>query len=116
MHGYAAIDTGTRSSAIDVGVMRALNIQPTGSQGWLGVTSKRSLNCPIFSASLYFLTSTNMEPLVLADFVGLHLEFGIDDPEIPGKPIIALLGRAALVNYLMIYDGPESSITLIRRQ
>jgi len=55
-----------------------------------------------------------LEPLVLADFIAMRLEWEIT-PEIPGKPSIALLGRAALVNYVMIYNGPESSITLIRR-
>jgi len=37
------------------------------------------------------------------------------EPEIAGKAIIALLGRAALTRYVMIYNGVESTITLIRR-
>jgi len=81
----------------------------------LGVTSKERLDAPVFDASLMF-PGSNVGELTLADFIVVHLEFGIDDDEIPGRPIIALLGRAALTRYVMIYSGPESWITLMRRQ
>jgi hypothetical protein len=32
------------------------------------------------------------------------------------KPVVASVGGAALVHYVMIYNGPGPSITLIRRQ
>jgi hypothetical protein len=79
------------------------------------VTSPQRVHAPIFAATVRF-PGSNVSELTLADFAGLNSEFGIDDPEIPGKPIIALLGRTALVDYVMIYDGPASSITLIRRR
>jgi hypothetical protein len=49
----------------------------------------------------------------LADLVDVNLESEIT-PEVPGKPVVALLGRAALVKYVVIYDGPKSSTTLRR--
>jgi hypothetical protein len=111
--GYACIDTGTAHSVVDLDVMRALEIPPVGRRRAKAVHSTEIWTAPLYSATLIF-PGSNVPDLTLADFIGAHLEWETD-PEIPGKTIIALLGRAALTRFVMIYDGPTSSITLIRR-
>jgi hypothetical protein len=114
VEGYCCIDTGSRVTIIDLGVMEHLQIEPSSTLGAvaLGPASRTAFRAPVFAARMEF-PGSNLEPLVLGDFVGAAVQW--DEPDLPGKPIIALLGRSALVNYVMIYNGPESSITLIRR-
>jgi len=113
--GWACVDTGTAHPAIDMGAAKRLGLQPCGTRGMQGIVSAERLDAPLFAATLTFPPNLNLEPLVLCDFLGVHLEWD-GDPEIPGKPIIVLLGRAALMRYTVIIDGPTSSITLIRRE
>jgi hypothetical protein len=114
VRGYCCVDTGTKFSCIDVAAMGALGIEQVGTTKLQGMTSTEPANVPVFGAMLTF-PGSNVEPLILADFIGVNLEWGGGTPEIPGKPIIALMGRAALVNYVMVYNGPVSTITLWRQ-
>ena len=113
LSGYAAVDTGSAHSCVDVDVMAALGLEPCGSRRAKGMHSKQILPYPLYAATLRF-PGSRVADLILADFVGVHLEWEADQ-EIPGKPIIVLLGRAALLGYTVIIDGPTSSITLIGR-
>jgi hypothetical protein len=110
--GHAVIDTGSAITIVDAAVMTELGIEPSGTWGalGLGVAERTRLEAPVYAARLEFPGSI-LEPLTLRDLPGLAVEWESS----PGKRIIALLGRAALVNVVMIYDGVDGSITLLPR-
>jgi hypothetical protein len=110
VRGFAMVDTGIRMSAIAVEVMNELGIEPEGHKTMFGITSPHPTSAPLFGASLTF-PNADIPDLILRDFLGLNLFC-----EIPGKNVIAILGRAALSGFVMVYDGgPQPTITLIRR-
>jgi hypothetical protein len=111
--GFACLDSGTKCSAIDIEVMEALAISPMGTTAMKGVASKQAADVPIFAATLMF-PGTNVPDLVLADLIGMHLEWG-GIPEIAKEPIIVLLGRSFLMRYTVVIDGPTMSVTLFHR-
>jgi hypothetical protein len=72
-----------------------------------GCSSPEVMESPVFPARLIF-PGSGMPELLLADFVGMHLEH---DDDASGLPTIALLGRTALSRLVMIYDGGKGSVT-----
>jgi hypothetical protein len=109
--GFCCVDTGSKLSAIDIGVMHRLQIEAWDYAKLVGCSSREPVQTPLFAARLSF-PGSGLPDLTLADFVGAHLGYC----EAKGQPTVALLGRAALSRFTMLYDGVTSTVTFFRRQ
>ena len=54
LSGYAAVDTGTAHTCVDLDVMAALGLAPCGSRRAKAVHSKQILPYPLYAATLRF--------------------------------------------------------------
>jgi hypothetical protein len=105
VQGYALIDTGASTSAIDDRVMRVLEIpildeMPT-------VTPHGESFSNVYNASISF-HGLELLDIPLEGALGCYFgEFATDAPK-----IIMLLGRDLLRRFTLHYDGPQSQVTI----
>ena len=105
--GMALIDTGATRSAVDETVITALGVQPIGvvRVGTAGGMVDQSL----YSAKFSF-PGSNLPSMEFAQLTGVNLQ-GHVVPHL-NVPLIALIGRDILSQFVMIYNGPAAGLTL----
>jgi predicted aspartyl protease len=105
--GLALIDTGATCSAVDDSVVQALGVQPIGvvNVGTAGGIRQQA----VYSARFSF-PGSNIPAMEFAQLTGVDLR-GHVVPHL-SIPLIALIGRDILSKFVMIYNGPNASITL----
>jgi hypothetical protein len=103
--GYALIDTGASATAVDEDILKQLSIVPID----LMATSTPSGDGKsfVYPAKITF-PGLNLNDLAMARVIGSKLKWQTVD----GKEIIMLLGRDLLRFFLMIYNGPGTTLTL----
>lgn len=102
--GVALIDTGATNTCVDHNVISGLGVKSVGviNSGTAGGSAQMNL----FPARLKFPNEN------------LNLEFtscagvSLDGQTAMGLPIIALLGRDVLSNFILIYNGPAGMYTI----
>jgi hypothetical protein len=105
VQGYALIDTGASSTAVDEKIISGLNIIPIDSIPTSTPTGHgRSF---VYPAKVSF-PGLNLGDVRMDRVIGCELNWQCAD----GREVIMLLGRDILKHFLMIYNGPGSSISL----
>ncbi|MGD0773817.1 MAG: aspartyl protease family protein [Candidatus Solibacter sp.] len=105
--GMALIDTGATRSAVDDTVIKTLGVQPIGIVK-VG-TAGGMVNQSLYSAKFSF-PGTNLPAMEFAQLTGVNLQ-GHIVPHL-NAPLVALIGRDILSQFVMIYNGPAASLTL----
>lgn len=97
--GWALLDTGATSTAVDDSVVSSLGVMP------IGVAQVGTAGGP---------TTHPVYPIRLQiQGVGLAIDFGrVTGAPLKGMGLVALIGRDVLSNMILIYDGPSSEFTL----
>lgn len=104
--GYALVDTGASTSAVDDVVLQQLRVLPIGVT--LVSTAGGQVNQPRYPGCLSF-PGTHLPRLEFTRLLGVDLT-GYRTDE--GRTIIALLGRDVLRNFVLIYNGQDAYFTL----
>jgi len=104
--GFALFDTGATFSAIDNGVVQQLNLQPVGvaNVGGTAGVNQHSL----FAASLSFPGSA-LPSILHSRTVGVDLAGHVIKDA--GGPLVALIGRDILSQFVMVYNGVTGTVT-----
>ena len=105
--GYALIDTGAYSSAVDESIFRELEILVVDATDTLTPHGWGRSN--MFNAAASF-PSLGLYQVPLDLVLGCHIRTQTR----AGQDVIMLLGRDILRNFVMVYDGPHSSVTIHR--
>jgi hypothetical protein len=103
--GWALIDTGATSTAVNEGTAVALGVCPVGTAK-VG-TAGGSQDQPVFPLKItlpQIPMAIEYEQVTGAKMDGM--------PVVNGKPLILLIGRDVLERMVFIYDGPNGQITL----
>ena len=96
--GYAMIDTGAGMTCFDQSAAQKAQLMVVGRSSVSSVTGTGKV--PVYSGQLD-----------IADFTCIKAETALGVKlDTPG--IIALIGRDVLANCLLVYNGPESSVSL----
>ena len=105
--GLALIDTGASLSAVDASTVQQLGVQPVGiaNVGTAGGVQQQAT----YPARFTF-PGTNLPGIDFGSLIGSNLAGQI----VAGhqQPLVALLGRDLLQQFILIYDGPMGSFTL----
>jgi hypothetical protein len=109
MAGYALIDTGASSSAVDEKIFTDFGVQPIDHIKMSTPHTKDQWSF-IYPAKIQFpgLNLTNEAMLESLRVVGCELRWTTFD----NKEIVMLLGRDILRYFLMVYNGVQSDVTL----
>lgn len=103
--GFALIDTGASSTAVDQSIFDALGLAPIDSIKTS--TPHGEAESPIYPATVTFpglaLTEMPMERIIGCNLKWMNAE---------GKEVIMLLGRDLLQHFLMVYNGKSADIFL----
>jgi predicted aspartyl protease len=103
--GLALLDTGATLTGIDRSVPEALGVPPVG-QVETGTAAGKAKHST-YPARLVFTSIPNLileaQAAVGVDLSGLRVQFGQAQPP---QPIIALIGRDVLSNWLLVWNGP----------
>lgn len=102
--GVALIDTGATNTCVDYTVISSLGVKSVGviNSGTAGGLAQMNL----FPARLKF-PNENLD-LEFTSCAGVSL----DGQAALGLPIVALLGRDVLSNFILIYNGPAGMYTI----
>lgn len=103
--GFALIDTGAFATAVDQQIFDTLGVQPIDTIPTS--TPHGAGTSPVYPANISF-PALNVTDLPMERIIGCNLKWTNRE----GKEIIMLLGRDLLKYFLMIYNGPNSDITL----
>jgi hypothetical protein len=103
--GFALVDTGASSTAVDNSVFTALGVAHINEIDT--DTPHGSGRSKIYPASVTF-PGMNVHELRMEQLIGCQLKWKTKDD----KEIIMLLGRDLLAWFVFIYNGPGSEITL----
>jgi hypothetical protein len=103
--GFALVDTGAFATAVDESVFTALGVPPmdkipTDTPHGAGTSN-------VYPASVSF-PGMNVTDLPMERVIGCTLKWKTKDD----KEILMLMGRDLLRWFLLIYNGPNSDITL----
>lgn len=103
--GFALIDTGASSTAVDQTIFDALQVAPINKIKTH--TPHGEAESPLYPASVTFptLAVTNMP---METLIGCNLKWQTAE----GKEIIMLLGRDLLQYFLMVYNGKSADVFL----
>ena len=105
VRGMALIDTGAFGTAIDVTVFQKLGIPAFGRVNTMSAHGDGKLQ--LYPALISFPT-LGMENLPMEQIMGCNLHWRAEkDTE-----LIMLLGRDLLKNFLVVYNGKHSEVTL----
>jgi hypothetical protein len=105
VRGMALIDTGAFGTAIDIAVFKRLGIQPFGRVDTVSAHGDGSLQ--LYPASISFPT-LGMEDLPMQQIMGCDLHWRAEKD----TDFMMLLGRDLLKNFLVVYNGKHSEVTL----
>ena len=105
--GYALIDTGATTSAVDNTVIQQLGVQPVGSMPVAGVTGAAThLLYPCrFTFPGTAFQAIDFSALLAAPLTNVGPPGGVG-------PLLALIGRDLLQAFVLIYNGPGASFSL----
>src|SRR5262245_3632748 len=103
--GYALIDTGSSISGIHEAVLEQLGILPIDS---IPLSTPAGSGRAFVYPTCVSFPALNVAGCAISRVVGDQLNFETPD----GKKIIMLLGRDLLSQFLLVYNGRSSSITL----
>lgn len=96
----AVIDTGATISGIDITVLQALGLQPTGTANIGGVAGPNAHG--LYTVDLHIPLGQQRLSLANRVVIGVHL----------ANPYRALLGRDILAMMMLVYNGPTGTWTL----
>lgn len=102
--GFGLIDTGATRTCVDQSVISSLGVSPVGT-ATSGTASGPSTH------NLYPTHVRFIEENIDIDFnqcMGVNLT----GQNAMGQPLIALIGRDILSNFLLVYNGPAGMFTL----
>jgi hypothetical protein len=105
--GYALIDTGAQNSVVDAKTLAELDIPAVGTGSFL--TTHGIADLPVYNLSATF-PDLQTAPLPLEQVAGGLVR---NEPLL-GKHVIMLLGRDLLEEFVLTYDGPNSTFLLSR--
>ena len=103
--GYALIDTGASNTAVDEGILKQLSVLPIDLISHS--TASGAGTAFVYPAQVSF-PDLNIPDMKMDRVVGCPLKWQTSD----GKEVIMLLGRDLLTYFLMVYNGPASTVTL----
>lgn len=103
--GYALIDTGASNTAVHGEILKELSVLPIDRIPH--ATPSGVGKAFVYPGQVSFPT-LGIAELKMDRVVGCELKWQTSD----GKEIIMLLGRDLLRHFLMIYNGPNSNVTL----
>jgi len=103
--GYALIDTGASATAVDEDILQQLSVVPIDLMPT--ATPSGDGKSFVYPAKITF-PGLNLTDLAMGRVIGSKLKWQTID----NKEIIMLLGRDLLRYFLMIYNGPGSTLTL----
>ena len=105
--GLALIDTGATLSAVDATVVQQLGVQPVGlaNVGTAGGQQQQAT----YPARFTF-PGTGLPNIDFGQLLGANLTGQIVAAH--QQPLIALLGRDILQQFILIYNGPVGMFTL----
>lgn len=98
--GFALIDTGATSTAVDESVCRELNISPTGAARTAHAGGSEIRQCYPIQVSF---PGSGLPSTVIPTAMSVNLQFG-------KKPYVLLLGRDLLSRLRLVYNGPMGRI------
>jgi predicted aspartyl protease len=98
--GLALIDTGASVCVIDDEALTGLGITPSGTMA-ISTTSGSAVQST-YAASISF-PGTPLPSVNFTDFVGSPLQ---------AHGIVALIGRSVLRHFVVIYNGPDGSVSV----
>jgi len=107
-NGLALIDTGATISGVDARAVQALGLQPIGVKKVF--TARGAAQQPVYAATFAF-PNTNIPAINFGELLGVDLA----DQRIQligNQPLIAVIGREILANFLLIYNGRMARFTL----
>lgn len=107
--GYALIDTGASASAVHEQIFTDFGVQPIDHIPMSTPHTKDKFSF-VYPSKIQFpgLNLHNDPVLSMMRVVGCELKWTTFD----GKEIIMLMGRDLLKNFLMVYNGVQSDVTL----
>ena len=103
--GYALIDTGASNTAVHEDILKQLSVLPIDSIPH--ATASGVGKAFVYPAQVSF-PDLGVPDLKMDRVVGCQLKWSTPDE----KEVLMLLGRDLLRYFLMIYNGPSSSVTL----
>jgi hypothetical protein len=98
--GLAMLDTGASVCVIDEDALAGLGITPLGTMTISTATG--SAVRPTYAASISF-PGTPLPNVNFTNFVGAPLQ---------GHGVVALIGRSVLRHFLIVYNGPDGSVSV----
>jgi len=105
--GIALVDTGATMSAVEVTVVQSLGIQPVGT-AVVGTAGGKQMQA-VYPARFSF-PGTGLPHIDCSSLFGASL-LGIS-PAGGGQPLIALIGRDILTQFVLVYNGPAATFSL----
>jgi len=103
--GYALVDTGASATSVHEPILQQLSVLPIDSIP--SATPSGQGRSFVYPAKVSFPT-LNVSNMRMDRVLGCELNWQTAD----GKTIVMLLGRDLLKYFLMVYNGPSSSLTL----
>lgn len=106
--GWALVDTGATGCAVDAKIIESLAVMPIDTIKSASVHGIEDRN--VYPGKIILMMATGEMAVEHKKLVGVDLSGQI----VPGvdRPLIALLGRDFLANFVMHYDGPEGQWAL----
>lgn len=105
--GFALIDTGAFATAIDEGVLTGLGLTPIDVI--LTSTPHGPGKSNVYPAEVSF-PGLRVVQLPMERVIGCNLNWSAGTAT--SKTILMLLGRDILKHFLLVYNGPESDVTI----
>jgi len=103
--GYALVDTGASATSVHEPILQQLSVLPIDSIP--SATPSGPGRSFVYPAKVSFPT-LNVSDVRMDRVLGSELNWQTSD----GKTIIMLLGRDLLKYFLLVYNGPGSTLTL----
>ena len=103
--GFALVDTGAFSTAVDESIFVALGVQPIDQVDTGSPHGNAKSN--VYPASVSF-PGMNVNEMPMERVIGCKLKWETID----NKEIVMLLGRDLLRYFLFVYNGVSSEVTL----
>jgi hypothetical protein len=106
IEGWALIDTGARSTCVDIAAIRELGIAPVS---WVNTTTPAGKSKMALFPTCFRFPGLDRE-------IGFHLAVGAGIRGVlgssPSEHVLMLVGRDILAQSVLVYNGPSSSYTL----
>ncbi len=103
--GYALVDTGASATSVHEPILQQLSVLPIDSIP--SATPSGQSRSFVYPAKVSFPT-LNVTDVRMDRVLGSELNWQTSD----GKTIIMLLGRNILKHFLLVYNGPGSTLTI----